>query len=149
MERWTRPYVVEENLLADQNVAESNCYKIKCSVNDQGRNYDASYWNYAEKGLPATGAHSGPCSHSENNRVITNNGLATNVGEVNSAQGGWLDGFIDRTIDVNNDGIGPGDIVFWHTVSSDGHSEDGTGSWGLWNHWGVIENTDPNHPNHS
>lgn len=144
MRTWIRPMVVEENLVANARVAESVCYKLSCKVGDGQR---APYhWNQRESygvshspsGTPNT------CADPNANRIITGDGgtfEGAKVGEYNGKQG-WLPGAIDYHDDPNHNGIvEAGEIIYWHTRNTN----DGR----IWNHWGKVQLTDANHPNHS
>ena len=138
MKRWARPYAVEDNLLADQNVAESNCYRIRCEVGYKTRKTYPDSWTVKETEGVTHDTVDGTCGDANANRIITNNGIAESLGEQNKDQG-WINAYIDRIYPDENK-VGVGSTVYWHTKNSAGT---------VWNHWGVIENTDPNHPNHS
>lgn len=147
MRTWIRPMVVEENLVANARVAESVCYKLSCKVGD---NIPApgNYWNQSEtpgvshspSGTPNT------CADPNANRIITGNGgkfEGAQVGEYNGKQG-WLPGAIDFHDDPNHNGkVDVGEIIYWHTTNT--NANDGR----IWNHWGEVQLTDANHPNHS
>lgn len=63
------------------------------------------------------------------------------VGE-NNGQQKWLPGKIDFIDDKDNNGkVDVGEIIYWHTTNTN----DGR----IWNHWGEVQLTDANHPNHS
>lgn len=138
---WIEPSIKIENFQPDEYVAA--CYKLAC-----GRGSDSSFpygkhWDTPEQGNVSHSKIGTPntCGDSNANRVITDDGgVFQSVGELNGEQG-WLNGGLDYTL--QNDGnstINPGDVIFWHTNASDGRK---------WNHWGVVEQQDPSHPNHS
>lgn len=147
MKTWIRPMVVEENLVANARVAESVCYKLSCKVGD-GLIAPAYHWNQNEtygvshspSGTPNT------CADPNANRIITGDGgkfEGAQVGEYNGKQG-WLPGAIDYHDDSNHNGkVDVGEIIYWHTKNTNVH--DGR----IWNHWGEVQLTDANHPNHS
>lgn len=147
MRTWIRPMVVEENLVANARVAESVCYKLSCKVGD-GLIAPDNHWNQNEtygvshspSGTPNT------CADPNANRIITGDGgkfEGAQVGEYNGKQG-WLPGAIDYHDDSNHNGkVDVGEIIYWHTKNTNVH--DGR----IWNHWGEVQLTDANHPNHS
>lgn len=81
------------------------------------------------------------CGDASANRVITDDGgVFQSVGEFNGEQG-WLNGGLDYICQMDgNHTVDPDDVIFWHTNASDGRR---------WNHWGVVQQQDPSHPNHS
>lgn len=112
-------------------------------MNYQGNHwYDWLNWDARQRGDVTHSTLGTPSTYGDAsaNRVITDDGgVFRSVGEYNGEQG-WLNGGLDNTIDSDGNGIDPGDIIFWHTTADDGRR---------WNHWGVVQQEDPNHPNHS
>lgn len=145
MRTWIRPMVVEENLVANARVAESVCYKLSCKVGD-GLIAPGYHWNQNEtygvshspSGTPNT------CADPNANRIITGDGGVLDGAQVgeNNGQQKWLPGKIDFIDDKDNNGkVDVGEIIYWHTTNTN----DGR----IWNHWGEVQLTDANHPNHS
>lgn len=145
MERWTRPYVVEEELQVNENVA-TVCYAIACEVGSNGSNSVDWHWNAEETTGKYAVSHSplgteGTCADENANRVLADDtlGIRPKVQEYNYADGGqgWIDGAIDycETPLKNNS------IVYWHTTSKDGNRR--------WNHYGYVKLVDDTRPNHS
>lgn len=147
MRTWIRPMVVEENLVANARVAESVCYKLSCKVGD-GITAPGYHWNQHESSgvshSPSGTANT--CADPNANRIITGDGgvfEGSAVGE-NNGQQGWLPGTIDFHDDKNHNGIVEvGEVIYWHTKNT--NVNDGR----IWNHWGEVQLTDANHPNHS
>ena len=146
MKTWIRPMVIEDNLVANARVAESVCYGLSCSVGKEG-SWNAPYdfqWNGKEsRGVTHKSSGKGNCSDPDANRIITGDGgvfEGASVGEHSSDQN-WLSGHIDKYYDVDNSGkVDTGDVIYWHTTNDAGTR---------WNHWGRVQGTNPNHPNHS
>lgn len=136
------PKACAEIFTANEYIAA--CYKLACSVGGGKKPPYEFVWHGEEYGgvshaKPGT-AHT--CADPTANRVITGKGgIFYSIGEYNGEQK-WINGDLDHLVDVNkNDKCDTGDVVYWHTVSKSGDRR--------WNHWGVIEQADPNHPNHS
>ena len=143
--RWEEPRIEVQKFMPNEYVAA--CFQLACHRGSEGNSYSNSMWGGPERGdvshstigTPAT------CGDASANRVITSEGgVFQNVGEFNGQQG-WLNGVLTH-IEDNGDGVtGPDDLVFWYTESGSRWN----GSYRRWNHWGYIEQEDPNHPNHS
>ena len=142
---WIEPSIKIENFQPDEYVAA--CYKLACHRGSEGNRYGISHWDYSNEvgnvshsviGTPNT------CGDASANRVITDDGgIFQSVGEFNGEQG-WLDGEMTDIINMDqNANITPGDIVFWYTESGSGKN------YRKWNHWGVVQQQDRSHPNHS
>lgn len=141
---WENPRILVQQFVPNEYVAA--CYQLACSRGSYGNSYPDSNWGGPERGdvshstlgTPAT------CGDVSANRVITSDGgVFQSVGEYNGEQG-WLNGRLTNIVD-NGDGVtGPGDLVFWYTEAGNRWS-----GYRKWNHWGYIEQEDPNHPNHS
>lgn len=142
---WNEPSIMVQEFTPNEYVAA--CYMLACG---RGPNDDmpyGSHWQYKQTEGP--GSHSasgtpGTCADPSANRVITSDGgVFSSVGELNGEQG-WLNGGLDHIIQMDgNSTVDPGDVIFWHTE---------VGNWWnkrRWNHWGVVQQQDPNHPNHS
>lgn len=144
MKDYIRPTMQGEVFATNEYVTA--CYLLACHRGSEGQHYPDGYWGSGERGDVSHSilGTANTCADSHANRVITSDGgIFSSVGEYNGEQG-WLNGGIDKII--QNDGnntIDPGDIILWHTVAS------GFGDNRKWNHWGVVEQQDPNHPNHS
>lgn len=146
---YEKPMAFEEAFVSNEYVAA--CYYLACLVGSKGtfsKNDKANYlWKSDEKGYGIwhSANQKGTCSDKHANRVITDHGgIFEKVQENNSASGGqgWINGGFDDWIDVKNDGkMNAGDIIYWHTNNSDNKRQ--------WNHYGVLEAADSNHPNHS
>ena len=139
--KWEKPVTVVEKFEANEYVAA--CFKLAC-----GRGSDPSFphgqhWKTGESGNVSHSTIGTPntCGDADANRVITDDGgVFQSVGELNGEQG-WLNGGLDYILQRDGDNtVDPGDVIFWHTNASDGRK---------WNHWGVVQREDPNHPNHS
>ena len=149
MRTWIRPMVVEECYVSNESIADSvtACYKIACNVGRPYGNesYNYSYgpeWSDVEYGnVWHESSGTGNCSDANSNRVLSN-GMETGSSiQEHSKDQGWIDGKIDNII-LNQDGkVGPGATVYWYTMNK--------GKTRRWNHKGIIQQTDPNHPNHS
>ena len=140
MKNWVRPRTEVQKFEANEYVAA--CFKLACSAGSQNSPY-GNKWDSPERGEVSHSPYGTPntCGDPDANRVITNDGgYFESIGEFNGEQG-WLDGGLDSVLQQDgNNTIDPGDVIFWHTVSGDGRR---------WNHWGVVEQQDPSHPNHS
>lgn len=145
MKEYIRPTMQGEVFAANEYVTA--CYLLACQRGTDGNPYrgDYFYWDGPERG---TVSHSpvgtaGTCGDPHANRVITSaGGIFQSVGELNGEQG-WLNGKLTHWIDKDGDDvISPGDTIFWYTKTH-------TGGYRKWNHWGVVQQEDPNHPNHS
>lgn len=148
MKTWIRPMIIEECYVSNESIADSvtACYKIACAVGKTGNKYGPMnyHWETPESnGVFHASSGTGNCSDADANRIITGKGGVLNgaeVGEHRSDQG-WLPGVIDKYYDAHANGIvDTGDIIYWHTTNKAGTR---------WNHWGRIQGTSPNHPNHS
>lgn len=143
--QWTLPRILVQEFEANEYVAA--CYMLACMRGPENKLYPGGEWKYSQKGDVSHSAPGTPgtCADASANRVITDDGgVFSSIGEFNKEQG-WLNGDLDCIIQNDgNDTIDPGDVVFWHTESRNW--------WGVdrrWNHWGVVQQQDPSHPNHS
>ena len=138
------PMACAEEFMPNEYVAA--CFKLACHRGSEGQPYPSSYWKSGERGNVTHSPIGTPdtCGDASANRVITDDGgLFQSVGEFNGEQG-WLNGGFDYVLQMDgNNTIDPGDVIFWHTNAS------GSGDNRKWNHWGVVQQQDPNHPNHS
>ncbi len=148
MKEYIRPTMHGEIFAANEYVTA--CYKLACHRGSHPGKYnslsDLKHWDWA--GESGSVSHSvigtaGTCGDASANRVITSEGGSyPSVGEYNKDQG-WLKGELTDWIDQDHDDvISPGDTIFWYTKTL-------TGGYRRWNHWGVVQQEDPNHPNHS
>lgn len=136
------PTVFVENFMAEEYVAA--CYFLACERGSKGTK-PVSNWNHEEFGsdIRHESSMAGTCSDRNANRVISDTGFlnASEVGEYNKDQG-WITGEIDGWDDTNNNNkLDVGEIIYWHTFNA--------GKTRRWNHWGTLQQADPNHPNHS
>ena len=133
MKTWIRPMIIEECYVSNESIADSvtACYKIACEVGKTGKKYGPMnyHWETPESnGVFHASSGTGNCSDADANRIIT-------------GKGGVLPGVIDKYYDAHANGIvDTDDIIYWHTTNKAGTR---------WNHWGRIQGTSPNHPNHS
>lgn len=138
---YKHPQVVVEGFAPNEYVAA--CYTLACKVGSYGAPSE-SYWNAPEKGKVSHSeiGTAGTCGDENANRILTDdNGVIVSIQENNSQQG-WINGALDKWIDVNSNGkCDAGDIIYWHTVSGNNDRR--------WNHYGVAQTADANHPNHS
>lgn len=139
---WEMPKTVVQRFEPNEYVAA--CYQLACRRGSEGNLYGKWYWDGdGERGNVSHSVIGTPdtCGDASANRVITDDGgVFQSVGEFNGQQG-WLNGEMTYLMDPDENGIDPGDTIFWYTVSSDGKRR--------WNHWGYVEQEDPDHPNHS
>lgn len=142
--RYMKPVLAVQNFVPNEYVAA--CFELAC-----GRGSDSSfpygrYWDDPERGDVSHSPIGTPntCGDAGANRVITDDGgLFQSVGELNGEQG-WLNGGLDYISQMDgNNTVDPGDVIFWHTEASGRHDNR------RWNHWGVVQQQDPDHPNHS
>ena len=128
---WREPSVEIQEFVPNEYVAA--CFKLAC-----GRGSDPSLPYGSHWKTPDT------CGDASANRVITDDGgVFQSVGEFNGEQG-WLNGGLDEILQMDgNNTVDPGDVIFWHTNAS------GKFDNRKWNHWGVVQQQDPSHPNHS
>lgn len=122
------------------------CYMLACGRGPEDNLEYGSHWESPEQGNVSHSAlgtrHT--CGDASANRVITSEGgIFESVGELNGEQG-WLNGGFDEILQMDgNNTVDPGDVIFWHTNAS------GWNDNRKWNHWGVVQQQDPDHPNHS
>lgn len=150
MRTWIRPMIIEECFVSNENIANSvvACYKIACNVGGPRyygeKNYsNGPYWSGREYGgVWHETSGTGNCSDANSNRVLSNGMQSgSSIQEYSQDQKKWLNGGIDY-IDLGSDNkVSPGDTVYWFTMDEDKKRR--------WNHKGVIERADANHPNHS
>ena len=139
--RWETPQAILEEFEVNEYVAA--CFKLACGRGSDSSLPYGSHWREGESGNVSHSTIGTPntCGDADANRVITDDGgIFQSVGELNGEQG-WLNGGLDYVSQKDgNNTVDPGDVIFWHTNASDGRK---------WNHWGVVQQEDPNHPNHS
>lgn len=139
--RWETPKAIVEEFEVNEYVAA--CFKLACGRGSDSSLPYGSHWREGESGNVSHSTIGTPntCGDADANRVITDDGgIFQSVGELNGEQG-WLNGGLDYVSQKDgNNTVDPGDVIFWHTNASDGRK---------WNHWGVVQQEDPNHPNHS
>lgn len=149
MRTWIRPMIIEECFVSNENIANSvvACYRIACNV---GRPYGNKSYNYSNgpewNNISEYGnvyheelGTAGTCADANSNRFLVME-AGSAIQEHNSKQG-WLDGGIDTIVNNNEGKVGPGATVYWHTYSKNNDRR--------WNHKGIIQLADANHPNHS
>ena len=142
--KYERPMAYEEVFAANEYVAA--CYYLACERETRKDLVIESKWNSNEYGYDtshAKGYKKNSCTDPAANRIVSDTGFlhGAQVGEYNWNQG-WITGGIDSWIDTDPKGeLNPGDIVYWHTFSTDGKRR--------WNHCGTVKQTDPSRPNHS
>ena len=138
---WREPRVEVQEFVPNEYVAA--CYMLACQRGPENDFKYGKYWKSPERGDVSHSATGTPdtCGDAGANRVITDDGgVFQSVGEYNGEQG-WLNGGLDYILQMNsNNTVDPGDVIFWHTTASDGRK---------WNHWGVVQQQKPGHPNHS
>lgn len=139
--RWGTPRAVVEKFEPNEYVAA--CFKLACQRGSENNLKYGEHWNNPESGNVSHSPMGTPntCGDADANRVITDDGgVFQSVGELNGEQG-WLNGGLDYILQMDGKNtVDPGDVIFWHTNASDGRK---------WNHWGVVQQEDPSHPNHS
>lgn len=144
---WNTPRTIVQNFEPNEYVAA--CFQLVCHRGSEGNPYDLGYWNGVNETNGVTHSPIGTphtCADASANRVITDDGgIFQSVGEFNGEQG-WINGGMTGQIDNDHDGvISAGDTIFWYTESGSYWNHD----YRRWNHWGVVGQQDPNHPNHS
>ena len=140
---WAEPKIAVQEFVPNEYVAA--CFQLAC-----GRGSDPSFpygehWNSGERGNVSHCRIGTPDKRGDAsaNRVTTDDGFVQSVGEYNGEQG-WLNGGLDYVLQMDgNNTVDPGDVIFWHTEAS------GWSDRRKWNHWGVVQQQDPSHPNHS
>lgn len=140
---WKEPQIMVDCFQPDEYVAA--CFQLACLRGPDNQIPYGDLWSSSEYGMDIRHSVYGTpntCSDVNANRVVTSDGgIFESVGEFNKIQG-WIDGGVDVILDKNENGItDAGDIIYWHTLSADRTRK--------WNHWGVLEQQDSNHPNHS
>ena len=143
--RWVEPRVQVEEFMPNEYVAA--CYQLACGRGPENSLPYGDHWDSPEIGNVSHSSIGTPdtCGDASANRVITDDGgFFQSVGEFNGEQG-WLNGGLDDVLQRagNDDTIDPGDVIFWHTNAGGKYDRR------KWNHWGVVKQQDPNHPNHS
>lgn len=140
--KWEEPSVMIQEFVPNEYVAA--CFKLACGRGSDPSLPHGSHWRTGERGNVSHSTIGTPqtCGDASANRVITDDGgVFQSVGEFNGEQG-WLNGGLDEVLQMDgNNTIDPGDVIFWHTTNR----RDGR----KWNHWGVVQQQDPSHPNHS
>lgn len=141
---WREPSVEVQEFVPNEYVAA--CFKLACQRGPENSLTYGSHWDSHERGDVSHSAIGTPntCGDASANRVITDDGgVFQSVGEFNGEQG-WLNGGLDEILQMDgNNTVDPGDVIFWHTNAS------GKFDNRKWNHWGVVQQQDPSHPNHS
>ena len=136
------PMALAEEFAPNEYV--SACYKLACQRGPQDNLAGGWHWATGERGQVSHSAAgtADTCADPTANRIITSDGgMFNSIGENNGEQG-WLNANLDYIDQKDgNSTIDPGDVIFWNTVSANGDRK--------WNHWGVVQQEDPNHPNHS
>lgn len=123
MRTWIRPMVVEDKMVANARVADSVFYNLSCLAGSDN-SAPGNHWPQKESSgvYHSSAGTTDTCADPNTNRIITGNGgllKGSQVGEKNGEQE-WLSGTIDYHDDKNHNGIvDPGDIIYWHTTSSD------------------------------
>ena len=139
--RWEEPKIGVQKFVPNEYVAA--CYMLACQRGPEDSLIYGSHWDSHERGDVSHSAIGTPntCGDASANRVITDDGgVFQSVGEFNGEQG-WLNGGLDYILQKDsNNTVDPGDVIFWHTTASDGRR---------WNHWGMVQQQKPGHPNHS
>lgn len=138
---WSEPRIAVQEFVPNEYVAA--CFKLACGRGSDPSLPYGSHWQTGERGNVSHSTIGTPhtCGDASANRVITDDGgFFQSVGEFNGEQG-WLNGGFDYILQKDgNNTVDAGDVIFWHTTASDGRK---------WNHWGVVQQQDPSHPNHS
>lgn len=138
------PVACAEEFMPNEYVAA--CFQLACGRGSDPSLPYGSHWGSSERGDVSHSTIGTPdtCGDASANRVITDDGgVFQSVGEYNGQQG-WLNGGLDYILQMDgNNTVDPGDVIFWHTNAS------GWGDRRKWNHWGVVQQQDPSHPNHS
>lgn len=139
--RWETPKAIVEEFEANEYVAV--CWTVACKVGKG--NYGGYNWSHWDGREPYGGNchdHTGSCSQASNNQFnVDANGNVSFYAE-NSSDQGSLNGGYTSYIDNNRNGeVDNGDIIFWYTLSGNGDRR--------WNHYGVVTNPTPDHPNRS
>lgn len=138
---WEEPRIAVQEFVPNEYVAA--CFKLACGRGSDPSLPYGSHWETGERGNVSHSTIGTPhtCGDADANRVITDDGgLFQSVGESNGEQG-WLNGGLDYILQSDgNNTVDTGDVIFWHTTANDGRR---------WNHWGVVQQQDTNHPNHS
>lgn len=141
---WNEPSIMVQEFEPNEYVAA--CYQLACQRGPSNILTYGSYWQRDEQGNVSHSAAGTPdtCADPSANRVITSDGgTFSSIGELNGEQG-WLNGGLDYIMQMDgNNTVDPGDVIFWHTEAGSGWNKR------RWNHWGVVQQEDPNHPNHS
>ena len=141
---WREPSVEVQEFVPNEYVAA--CFKLACQRAPANRLTYGSHWDSSDHGHASYSPIGTPdtCGDASANRVITDDGgVFQSVGEFNGEQG-WLNGGLDEILQMDgNNTVDPGDVIFWHTNAS------GKFDNRKWNHWGVVQQQDPSHPNHS
>ncbi len=140
--RYEKPMAYVEEFGANEYIAA--CYYLACRRGDYGTSGIENHWSdkeyggvsHSHLGTPAT------CADSSANRVITDDGGKYQKVQEKNGEQGWISGGFDYWIDKNNiNKMDAGDIIYWYTKSNSNDRR--------WNHYGILELADKNHPNHS
>ena len=146
MERkWETPRILVQEFEPNEYVAV--CWTVACRVGngnygEYGQEQNWRNWNGQRPYGGNCHDHTGSCSIASNNQFnVSESGQVSFYAE-NSSDQGSLNGGYTHYIDNNgNNTIDDGDIIFWYTLSG---NEDRR-----WNHYGIVTNPTPNHPNRS
>lgn len=134
-----------EEVFAAENYCTAACYKIACAIHSKPNPTYGDQWqnhNYSSKQHDHLGNGDSGCKNSNLNRILVNsNGTLKSVDEYSEYGGGanGSNGWMAGGFDWANGPLKAGTTVYWHTTR---------GNRG-WNHYGVIEEADKSHPNHS
>lgn len=143
--KYENPMAFEE-VFAAENYCTTACYKIACKIHKNPHPPDGNRWKYKfynSKQADHQGNNGSGCLNSNLNRILVNSDGTFNVEEYSEYDGGanggkgWMAGGFDW----KNGSLEPGTTVYWHTTRNNGLKG--------WNHYGVIEEADSSHPNHS
>lgn len=131
MKTYIKPLMECEVFTTNEYV--SACYTLACQAGTISNPPYGYRWRQGEYGgvTHSPLGTSGTCADANVNRIITdNNGVIMDIDEHNNEQG-WISGGLDQWIDVNNNDIcDNGDVIYWHTYSSNKDRR--------WNHWGYV-----------
>ena len=144
MKNYVKPMMESEVFAANEYIAA--CFQLACGRGSDPSLPYGSHWQTDERGNVSHSTIGTPntCGDATANRVITDDGgVFQSVGEYNGEQG-WLNGGLDYILQMDgNNTVDLGDVIFWHTETNGWFKKR------KWNHWGVVQQQDPNHPNHS
>lgn len=143
---YKKPMAYEEVFITE-NYCTVACYKIACNIHNH--EIPKESWHKHQDYFYDKSNHSGwngrGCLSADLNRILVNSdGTLKSVEEYSERGGGanngngWMAGEFDH---ADSNVLKPGVTVYWSTYRADRN----TG----WNHYGTIQQVDPNHPNHS